>query len=74
MVIAGAGWLAWSQWGPGTAAEKFSAAVIPKAETGATSPTEATKDLPFINSLEMKFVPVPITGGPTNGKSILFSI
>lgn len=73
-VMAGAGWLGWSQWGPGSAADKFSAAVIPKAETGAASPAAATKELPLINSLEMKFVPVPVTGGPTNGKPILFSI
>ncbi len=28
----------------------------------------------FINSLEMKFVPVPIHGGATSGKEVLFSI
>jgi hypothetical protein len=42
----------------------------------AASPTPATepKDAPFENSLHMKFVPVPITGGPTNGQRVLFSI
>jgi hypothetical protein len=34
----------------------------------------ATKEKPFVNSLGMKFVPVPITGGPTGGKRVLFSI
>ena len=34
----------------------------------------ATKAKPFENSLGMKFVPVPITGGPTDGKKVLFSI
>ena len=34
----------------------------------------ATKQAPFVNSLGMKFVPVPITGGPTNGKRVLFSV
>ncbi len=34
----------------------------------------ATKDKPFINSLGMKFVPVPIFGGPTDGKKVLFSV
>jgi formylglycine-generating enzyme required for sulfatase activity len=34
----------------------------------------ATKDAPFVNTLGMKFVPVPITGGPTDGKRVLFSI
>jgi serine/threonine protein kinase len=35
---------------------------------------DATKDQPFINSLGMKFVPVPIVGGPTSGKRVLFSV
>ncbi len=34
----------------------------------------ATKEAPFINTLGMKFVPVPITGGPTNGQRVLFSV
>ncbi|GAH08724.1 unnamed protein product, partial [marine sediment metagenome] len=34
----------------------------------------ATQDKPFENSLGMRFVPVPITGGPSNGKRVLFSI
>jgi len=34
----------------------------------------ATKEKPFINSLGMRFVPVPITGGATNGRRILFSV
>jgi len=36
--------------------------------------TQATKEKPFENSLGMKFVPVPITGGPTDGKTVLFSV
>jgi hypothetical protein len=43
-----------------------------KANVG--TPNAATKDAPFVNSLGMKFVPVPITGGPTNGQRVLFSI
>ena len=39
-----------------------------------TQPALATKEKPFVNSLGMKFVPVPITGGPTDGKRVLFSI
>ena len=38
------------------------------------SAAAATKDAPFVNSLGMKFVPVPITGGPTSGQRVLFSI
>ena len=38
------------------------------------APNAATKDTPFVNSLGMKFVPVPITGGPTDGKRVLFSV
>lgn len=34
----------------------------------------ATKDAPLENSLGMKFVPVPIIGGPTDGQRVLFSI
>jgi hypothetical protein len=34
----------------------------------------ATKSAPFVNSLGMKFVPVPITGGPTDQQRVLFSI
>jgi serine/threonine protein kinase/formylglycine-generating enzyme required for sulfatase activity len=38
------------------------------------SSTTATKDAPFTNTLGMKFVPVPIGGGPTSGQRVLFSI
>ncbi len=37
-------------------------------------PAAATKDTPFVNTLGMKFVPVPIGGGPTKGDRVLFSI
>ena len=41
----------------------------PVPATGASaSLAAATKDKPFENSLGMKFVPVPITGGPTDGQ------
>jgi hypothetical protein len=33
-----------------------------------------TRTKPFVNSLGMKFVPVPITGGDTDGQSILFCV
>ena len=33
-----------------------------------------TKDTPYMNSLGMKFVPVPILGGPTGGQRVLFSV
>lgn len=36
--------------------------------------SKATKGFPFVNSLEMKFVPVPITGGPTDGHKVLFCV
>ncbi len=41
---------------------------------GASTSVTATKDAPFVNSLGMKFVPVPITGGPTGGQRVLFSV
>jgi formylglycine-generating enzyme required for sulfatase activity len=34
----------------------------------------ATKESPFVNSLGMKFAPVPMTGGPTEGRRILVSV
>jgi len=34
----------------------------------------AAPEKPFENSLGMRFVPVPITGGPSEGKTIRFSI
>ena len=40
----------------------------------ASPPASATKDAPFVNTLGMKFVPVPITGGPTGGQRVLFSV
>jgi hypothetical protein len=46
----------------------------PKAAASASTPTTATKEAPFENTLGMKFVPVPITGGPTDGKIVLFSV
>ncbi|MCB1089512.1 MAG: hypothetical protein KDM63_20910, partial [Verrucomicrobiae bacterium] len=52
--------------------------IVPKNQRGdagaSATPAAATKETPFENSLGMKFVPVPITGGPTDGKRVLFSI
>jgi hypothetical protein len=49
-----------------------SAAVAPVGNV--SGPAVATKEKPFVNSLGMKFVPVPIVGGPTNGKRVLFGV
>jgi hypothetical protein len=46
----------------------------PNAGRTTNDPALATKEQPFENSLGMKFVPVPTTGGPTDGKRVLFSI
>jgi formylglycine-generating enzyme required for sulfatase activity len=46
----------------------------PSQLTPKASSVTATKDAPFVNTLGMKFVPVPITGGPTDGKRVLFSV
>jgi formylglycine-generating enzyme required for sulfatase activity len=55
-------------------------------DTPKGSPATATKETPFVNTLGMKFVPVPIGGparsaspsdaggGPTDGKRVLFSV
>lgn len=42
--------------------------------TSTAPPFSASKEDPFVNSLGMKFVPVPITGGPTDAQRVLFSI
>lgn len=44
------------------------------APSSLVSPASATKKKPFVNSLGMKFVPMPITGGPTNNQNVLFSL
>ncbi len=60
-----------------------SAAAAAKNPQGTASPASgmkngatasATMESPFENSLGMRFVPVPIAGGPTNGHRVLFSI
>ncbi|MCB1235342.1 MAG: SUMF1/EgtB/PvdO family nonheme iron enzyme [Verrucomicrobiae bacterium] len=52
--------------------------IVPKNQRGdagaSATPAAATKETPFENSLGMRFVPVPITGGPTDGQRVLFSI
>jgi hypothetical protein len=45
----------------------------PSKEKGAPS-SAATKKAPFVNSLGMKFVPVPIIHGPTGGQRVLFDV
>ncbi len=52
------------------AASAFPSLPVSKFE----SPASASKESPFVNSLGMKFVPVPIIGGTTNGKRVLFSV
>jgi formylglycine-generating enzyme required for sulfatase activity/serine/threonine protein kinase len=64
------------------AADQSSAVSIASSQPVSSSPSLpvsqssaiATKDAPFINTLGMKFVPVPITGGPTAGQRVLFSV
>jgi len=58
----------------GHSAASSSIAAAPQTNGTTSNPAEATKDRPFVNSLGMKFVPVPITGGPTDGKTLLFSV
>jgi len=42
--------------------------------SGSDAPAKAAKDLPFLNSLGMRFVPVPIPGAPADGKRLLMSV
>lgn len=69
--------------GPVTLVAKPTPAPTPEPPTAAdlepiAEPTPAMKTAdaktPWENSLGMKFVPVPIKGGPTNGQLVLFSI
>ncbi|HEY3897919.1 MAG TPA: family 16 glycoside hydrolase [Chthoniobacter sp.] len=39
-----------------------------------TATLGATKEAAFVNTLGMKFVPVPIVGGPNAGRTVLFSV
>jgi len=41
---------------------------------GTSTAATATVDAPFVNSLGMKLVPVPIAGGPTDKQRVLFSV
>ena len=41
---------------------------------GVSRPETATKSIPFVNSLGMKFFPVPIDRGPSAGSTLLFSV
>jgi hypothetical protein len=66
----------WSSDGNGVgeiSSVKSSSSVIPRTgrdpDIGA-----ATRTNPYINSLGMKFVPVPIAGGPNRDQEVLFSI
>jgi formylglycine-generating enzyme required for sulfatase activity len=56
----------------GTPAER--AASAPRPAGIAADLATATKDAPYVNGLGMKFMPVPIFGGPTAGQRVLFSI
>jgi serine/threonine protein kinase len=42
--------------------------------TASATPATATHTSPFTNTLGMQFVPVPITGGPTDKQPILFCV
>ncbi|MDZ4404535.1 protein kinase [Prosthecobacter sp.] len=67
-------WFAWD--GPGSLGDMdlWEIRRVPKAKKNPPTPAAATKDTPFENTLGIKFVPVPITGGPTDGKRVLFSV
>ncbi len=42
-----------------------SAVKVKRLDVGKLAAADATKEAPFVNTLGMKFVPVPIVGGPT---------
>ncbi len=49
-------------------------AALMNGQRGLILDGSVTIDKPFVNSLSMRFVPVLITGGPTDGQRVLFSI
>lgn len=55
-------------------ASPSAASSSPNLPVSSSSVATATKYNPFINTLGMKFVPVPITGGPTDKQRVLFSV
>jgi hypothetical protein len=79
VVLAAVGWLAGKKphapalKAPGISAEK-SVPKIAASPAATVDVARATKESPFVNSLGMRFVPVPITGGPTHGQRVLFSV
>ncbi len=58
------------------AVEEGSGAPTDAATAGETAanPATASRESPFVNTLGMRFVPVPITGGPSEGERVLFSV
>lgn len=73
MLLAGWG-LVWKR-ASDAAKDKAKAKAEAEAAHRRSSPVWATKESPFVNSLGMKFAPVPITGGgPTDGQVVYFSI
>jgi len=60
----------------GAGADKGEGITAEKSRVFVSDPiiTNASQESPFENSLGMRFVPVPITGGFLDGQSILFSI
>jgi serine/threonine protein kinase len=62
---------------PGVATPRIAIASLtptpaPAPPPPAVTPDLATADHPFVNSLEMKFVKVPVRGGPSSGRTVLF--
>ncbi|MDR3405504.1 MAG: serine/threonine-protein kinase [Chthoniobacter sp.] len=61
LLLAGLGFGAWQKWGGSSAPLGFAAD---------SRIAGATRETPFVNSLGMQFVPIPIIGGPTDGRSV----
>jgi len=59
---------------PGPPPRRETAEPVVSASPSPRSPVVASVSSPFENHLGMRFVPVPIVGGPTDGQQVLFSI
>jgi len=68
------GYDTWVKNGRPSSNPRIGAEANPVSSVGGARLMAATKDAPFVNTLGMKFVPVPILGGPTSGQRVLFSV
>ena len=76
VLVSAAGFFLWEKVNPSRAA-RAQAELGNAAESSPAlqrAPAAAAKDAPFVNTLGMKFVPVPLSSEPTGGQRVLFNV